>query len=92
MSVGTPVLAGNAASLPEVVDGAGRLLDPDDADAWSEAMLELLHDGDERERLIAAGLQRAAAFSWATTARDTLAAYRDAVAGNGAGEAEEAAS
>ena len=89
MSLGTPVLAGDAAALPEVVDRAGRLLDPDDANAWSEAMLELLHDGDERERLIAAGLQRAAAFSWATTARDTLAAYRDAVAGNGAGEVEE---
>jgi glycosyltransferase involved in cell wall biosynthesis len=92
MSLGTPVLAGDAASLPEIIDGAGRLLDPDDADAWSAAMLELLHDGDERERLIAAGLQRATAFSWATTARDTLAAYRDAVTDNGAGDVEEVAS
>ena len=55
-------------------------------------MLELLHDGDERERLSAAGLQRVTAFSWARTARDTLAAYRDAVARNGAGDIEEVAS
>lgn len=88
MSLGTPVVAGDAASLPEVVGGAGKLIDPDDADAWSDAMLELLHDGDERERLTAAGLRRARAFSWATTGRDTLAAYRDAVAGDDAGEVE----
>jgi glycosyltransferase involved in cell wall biosynthesis len=91
MSLGTPVLAGDAAALPEVVGDAGRLLDIDDADAWGEAMLELLHDGDERERLIAAGHQRVGAFSWATTARATLAAYRDAVAGDDAGEVEEVA-
>ena len=92
MSLGTPVLAGDAASLPEVVDRAGKLLDPGDANAWSDAMLELLHDGDERERLTAAGLQRARAFSWTTTARDTLAAYRDAVAGDDTGDIEEVAS
>src|SRR5918994_1771584 len=98
MSLGTPVLAGNAASLPEVVDDAGRLIDPDDADAWGEAMLRLLHDGDERERLIAAGQARAAAFPWATTAGDTPAAYRDAVHGGrdgtegGDDEVEEVAS
>ena len=49
-------------------------------------MLELLHDGDERERLVATGHQRASAFSWTTTARDTLAAYRDAVAGDDTGD------
>jgi glycosyltransferase involved in cell wall biosynthesis len=88
MSLGTPVLAGDAAALPEVVGDAARLIDTDDADAWGEAMLELLHDGDQRERLIAAGHRRVGAFSWATTARDTLAAYRDAVAD----EVEEVAS
>jgi glycosyltransferase involved in cell wall biosynthesis len=86
MSLGTPVLAADAAALPEVVGDGGRLIDPGDADAWGEAMLQLLHDGDERERLVATGHRRAAAFSWATTARDTLAAYRDAVAGDDTGD------
>jgi alpha-1,3-rhamnosyl/mannosyltransferase len=88
MSLGTPVLAGRAASLPEVVGEAGRLLDPDDAGVWGESMLALLHDGDERERLAAAGRERVRAFSWASTARATLAAYHDALDG-AAGEAEE---
>ena len=88
MSLGTPVLAGDAAALPEVVGDAARLIATDDADAWGAAMLDLLQDGDERERLIAAGHQRVGAFSWATTARETLAAYRDAVAD----EVEEVAS
>jgi alpha-1,3-rhamnosyl/mannosyltransferase len=91
MSLGTAVLAGDAAALPEVVGDGGRLIDPDDSDAWGEAMLELLHDGDERERLVATGHKRVAAFSWAATARDTLAAYRDAVAGDDS-EVEEVAS
>jgi glycosyltransferase involved in cell wall biosynthesis len=88
MSLGTPVLAGDAAALPEVVGDAARLIATDDADAWGAAMLDLLQDGDERERLIAAGHQRVGAYSWATTARETLAAYRDAVAD----EVEEVAS
>jgi glycosyltransferase involved in cell wall biosynthesis len=86
MSLGTAVLAGDAAALPEVVGDAGRLIDPDDEDAWGEALLELLHDGDERERLVTAGNRRVGAFSWANTARDTVAAYRDAIAVDDTGE------
>lgn len=95
MSLGTAVLAGDAAALPEVVGDAGLLIDPDDEDAWGEALLQLLHDGDERERLVAAGHRRVGAFSWANTARDTVAAYRDAIAVDDTGEAgdvEEVAS
>jgi glycosyltransferase involved in cell wall biosynthesis len=80
MSLGTPVLSADAASLPEVVGDAGRLIDPGDVEAWGQAMLELLDDDDERERLVAAGHERVGEFSWATTARETVAAYRDALA------------
>jgi glycosyltransferase involved in cell wall biosynthesis len=80
MSLGTPVLSADAASLPEVVGDAGRLIDAGDVDAWGHAMLELLGDGDERERLVAAGRERAGQFSWAATAQATVAAYRDVLA------------
>ena len=30
--------------LPELVGGAGRLLDPDDVDGWARAMVELVGD------------------------------------------------
>src|ERR671910_459574 len=83
MSLGTPVLAADAASLPEVVGDAGRLIDAGDVDAWGQAMLELLGDGDERERLVAAGRERVGQFSWAATARATLTAYRDVLAADG---------
>ena len=86
MSLGTPVLAGDAAALPEVVGDGGRLIDPDDADAWGEAMLRA---AARRRRARTPGRGRSptgGAFSWATTARDTLAAYRDAVAGDDAGD------
>ncbi|MGH9111116.1 MAG: glycosyltransferase family 4 protein, partial [Acidimicrobiales bacterium] len=88
MSLGTPVLSADAASLPEVVGDAGRLIDPGDADAWRQAMLELLDDSDERERLVAAGLERVGEFSWATTAGETLAAYRAALADGGSAGAD----
>jgi len=77
MSLGAPVLAADATSLPEVVGDAGRLLPPGDIDAWAEAMSGLLGDGDERERLASAGRARAAGFTWDRTVATTLGAYRE---------------
>jgi alpha-1,3-rhamnosyl/mannosyltransferase len=81
MTLGTPVVAANTTALPEVVGDAGRLLDPADPDAWAGAMLDLLADADERARLAEAGRRRAAEFSWATTAAQTIQVYRDVLAG-----------
>jgi glycosyltransferase involved in cell wall biosynthesis len=41
MACGTAVIASTAGALPEIVGTAGILLSPDDAGAWSQAMLEL---------------------------------------------------
>jgi glycosyltransferase involved in cell wall biosynthesis len=78
MSLGTPVLAADAAALPEVAGDAARLVAVDDAEAWTEAMTLMLEDGEERQRLAAAGRARVATFTWERTATETLAAYRDA--------------
>ncbi len=80
MACGTPVLASRAASLPEVVGDAGLLLDPDDGPGWTDAIAMLLNDDDLRARMTAAGLKRAATFTWARTARITLDVYRRVVA------------
>ena len=45
----------------------------------AEGLSALLSNDSERARLRAAGLARADSFSWAETARLTLAAYRRAV-------------
>ena len=76
MASGTPVLAANAASIPEVVGDGGLLLDPLDRGAWTQAIVDVANDEATRTRLRASGLRRAAAFTWANTARLTLEVYR----------------
>jgi glycosyltransferase involved in cell wall biosynthesis len=38
LACGAPVIAANAAALPEATSGAAELLDPHDADAWARAI------------------------------------------------------
>ena len=68
MAAGTPVVAADAAALPQTCGGAALLVAPD-GEAFREALTTLLGDYAERERLRAAGLRRAAGFSWDATAR-----------------------
>jgi glycosyltransferase involved in cell wall biosynthesis len=76
MACGTPVIASRVTSVPEVVGDAAMLLDPADTNAWTMAMLEVVNDQHVRARLRAAGLRRAAEFTWERTARLTLDVYR----------------
>jgi glycosyltransferase involved in cell wall biosynthesis len=66
MAFGTPVVASNRAALPEACGGAALLADPDDADAFTDALLRAA--GPERERLRAAGLERVRGLTWERTA------------------------
>lgn len=76
LACGTPVLASSGGSLPEVVGGAGILLDPVDAQAWAAAMERVLADNEEEKRLRAAGPEQAARFSWHRAALETWALYK----------------
>ena len=76
MAVGCPVIASDRTALPEVVGGAGILLDPDDVDGWADAMLRLLDDEGLRTELIVAGKERVRSFSPEEAARRQVAAYR----------------
>jgi glycosyltransferase involved in cell wall biosynthesis len=71
MAAGTPVVAAACAALPETVADAGLLVDPDDADAFAQALVSVAEDADDRAKLIAAGRRRAARFSWSATAART---------------------
>jgi glycosyltransferase involved in cell wall biosynthesis len=77
MAAGTPVVAANRTALPDTCGGAARLAEPD---AVGEALLALLADGAERERLVALGLERARGFSWDRTAREVDAICREVAA------------
>tara|TARA_R110000751_G_scaffold168963_3_gene275055 strand:+ start:65 stop:1141 length:1077 start_codon:yes stop_codon:yes gene_type:complete len=82
MARGLPVLAADAGALPEAADGAALLLPPGDPAAWAEAIARLLDDADERERMSAASLARAArAPRWEDAARIAAEALREAAAG-----------
>jgi alpha-1,3-rhamnosyl/mannosyltransferase len=76
MASGAPVVAARRGALPEVAGEAAILVEPEDADAAAEALLEVTADGSARAARIAAGLARAARFTWEETARGTLAVYR----------------
>ncbi|HEX9824444.1 MAG TPA: glycosyltransferase family 1 protein [Actinomycetota bacterium] len=71
MAVGTPVLTSTVSSLPEVAGDAAVLVDPDDEGAIAEGMTRLLSDRELAASLRAAGLERAARFSWDETAKRT---------------------
>lgn len=76
MASGTPVIASNVASMPEVLGDAGLLLDPMDRQGWMQAIVDIVNDQKKRSRMREAGLRRAAEFTWARTARLTLDVYR----------------
>ena len=63
--------------------GAARLVPPDDTDAWSDALANLIDDDDARRRLAAAGRARAAEYSWERTIRLTHAVYSEVLSGPG---------
>jgi alpha-1,3-rhamnosyl/mannosyltransferase len=83
MASGTPVIASNAASIPEVTGDAAVLLDADDEDGWANAIESLLESPEVAARLREKGLRRAALFSWRRTAESTLEVYERALAARG---------
>ena len=80
MACGTPVVVSDAASLPEVVGGAGLMVPADDTEALASALERALLDELLRARLRADGLARAATFTWSAAAEALLAVYRQVMA------------
>ena len=80
MQFGAPTLTSKASSLPEVAGDAAILLDPEDVDAWTQAMLHLSRHTDERLRMCTASRKRAAQFDWKNSATSLLALYEEAAA------------
>jgi glycosyltransferase involved in cell wall biosynthesis len=74
MASGTPVVATTAGALPEVAGDAAILVDERDPAALAGGIERAIAD---RDRLVRAGLERARHYSWAETARRTLAVYRE---------------
>jgi glycosyltransferase involved in cell wall biosynthesis len=79
LACGTPVIASDASSLPEVVGDAGLSVTPHSVSAWTAALQRAATDdswrADARER----GVERAAHFRWQNTAQATIASYHRAL-------------
>jgi len=71
MASGVPVVAAARAALPETCGDAALLVDPDDGVAIADALVRAVTDEATRAMLRAAGLARAATFTWERTARLT---------------------
>jgi glycosyltransferase involved in cell wall biosynthesis len=83
MQAGVPVVATRAGSLPEVLGDAAALVEPGDHDALVDALGRCLDEEEERARLIAAGTEWSARYSWERCGEGLETLYRDAAAGRG---------
>ncbi|MBE9546629.1 MAG: glycosyltransferase family 4 protein [Proteobacteria bacterium] len=75
MACGTPVVASNATSVPEVVGDAAILVDPYRPEDIAEGIFKCLTDSELRQKMIQRGLERARGFSWRRAAVQTVSAY-----------------
>ncbi|MGI8557182.1 MAG: glycosyltransferase family 4 protein [Solirubrobacteraceae bacterium] len=82
MACGTPVVAARRGALPEILGDAAVLADPLDERAFADALDAVVMDGALRDRLRAAGLARAARYTWERTAELTDELLRGALAGS----------
>jgi glycosyltransferase involved in cell wall biosynthesis len=80
MQFGAATLASHSSSIPEVAGNAANLLDPENADAWTQAMLHLSLYPEERLKMCDASCKQAANFDWKKSAASLLQLYEDAKA------------
>jgi glycosyltransferase involved in cell wall biosynthesis len=79
MTLGVPVVASNRGSLPEVLGGAGPLVEPDDPEAIAAAIEQLATDDEYATLCSSRGIARAASFRWETAATRVYELYQRAV-------------
>lgn len=73
LACGRAILSSNLPVLQEILDETNAiLLDPQDIDAWAQALVELMNDPDTRNRLAAKAHQDAREYSWVSRASKIL--------------------
>jgi len=77
MAHGTPVLTSNTSSIPEVVDDAAMLVNPENVFEMMRALRRVLLDPSLREKLKQRGYNQAKKFSWDASAAKILRIYED---------------
>lgn len=78
MACGTPVIASDRGSLPEIVGSGGLNIPPTNAEQYAMTIRDLLEDDERLRGLSHSALQHASRFSWERTGRETSTIYREA--------------
>ncbi len=76
MACGTPTIAADTSSLPEVVGEAGLLVSPHNPQELAQAIQRIITEPDLANTLRQRGLEQVKLFTWNQTARQTLAIYQ----------------
>ncbi len=77
MASGTPVVAANTSSLPEVLGDAAVLVDPYRSESIAEGLANVLNDPELRAKLRARGIVRSLDFSWEASVRRVREVYEE---------------
>jgi glycosyltransferase involved in cell wall biosynthesis len=84
MACAVPVISTTGGALPEVVGDAGILVPPADHHALASAILTILENPQQAQKLGRAGYRRVHQhFTWLKAAEKTVAAYREAICDHG---------
>jgi glycosyltransferase involved in cell wall biosynthesis len=75
MACGTPVVASNRTSIPEIVGDTGILVDPEDISALTKGIEQVLNEAPLAKDLSHRGIERAGEFTWENTAKSTSSVY-----------------
>jgi glycosyltransferase involved in cell wall biosynthesis len=76
MACGTPVVASNAASLPEIVGEAAITAAPDDVEGLAEGVRAMLEDEFKRHDYIKRGYKNVCRFTWGNCASEVFKVYQ----------------
>ena len=68
MSMGTPVVASNSASIPEVTGSAAVLVDADDPQQLADAIIHVIEQPELQKQLVLKGTENINRFDWAVSA------------------------
>ena len=77
----TAVIASNSSSLPEVLDDAAVLVNPENVFDIARGMKSILSDDVLRQKLIQKGIEQVAKFSWKIAAQKVIETYEMVGAG-----------
>jgi phosphatidylinositol alpha-mannosyltransferase len=81
MACATPLVVSDIIGFRELVDGGAEavLVPPEDHEAWSRTVIDLLKDPDKRAAMGMAGRAKAESYSWPQVAERTIQIYRKAL-------------